>query len=70
MRTGKYKNNISGYKGVHWDKNSKKWKAQIRINKIETHIGLYVAVEDAAVAYNAMATKYHGEFARLNSINS
>lgn len=67
---GKYKNNISGYKGVHWDKYAKKWKAQIRISKIETHIGLYVDVVDAALAYNAMATKYHGEFAQLNSINS
>jgi hypothetical protein len=62
----KRKDNISGYKGVHWHNQAKKWQAQININGKGISLGLYSAVEDAARAYDAAAIKYHGEFAKTN----
>lgn len=72
---------VSKYLGVCWHKrksmrNTKKygikeysscsWKASIYINGKSTHIGLFKSEEDAARAYDDMAIKHHGEFAKLN----
>jgi len=56
----------SGYKGVSWDNWSQKWRAQIRINDTNTHIGRYDTKEAAAHAYDNMARIHFGEFAHLN----
>lgn len=40
--------------------------AQIRINGTPTRLGYFPSEEDAARAYDEMAKKHHGEFARLN----
>lgn len=56
----------SKYLGVCW--HITKWKASININGKQKHIGLYKNEVDAAIAYNKMAEKHHGEFARLNKI--
>jgi len=60
------KDNLSGYKGVGWNKNEKKWRARIRINRKEISLGWFDTREEAALAYNEAAIKYHGEFAFLN----
>ena len=60
------KRNTSGFKGVSWHKQVKKWVAKIRVNRKLLHLGLFVSAEDAARAYDAAALKYFGEFARLN----
>lgn len=62
----KQANNTSGYKGVYWNKQSKKWLAAIKVNNKQIHIGLFPAIEDAATAYNLAALKYFGEFAVFN----
>lgn len=64
------KHNTSGFKGVTWDKQHQKWRAMIRINKRNKHIGRFDkdCILDAARAYNEAALKYHGEFACLNVI--
>ncbi len=64
------KNNTSGYKGVCKFKYSKSlpWTARININKKRFHLGYFKNPEDAAVAYNEAAIKYHGQFARLNNL--
>lgn len=41
----------SKYPGVYWEKQTQKWKAQIRINGIKKNIGRYNIEEDAARAY-------------------
>lgn len=66
MNRGKYKDNISGYKGVYWY--NKKWVAQIKVNAKQIYLGRFKDKEQAAEAYNKAAKKYHGEFARLNNI--
>lgn len=56
----------SKYKGVTWDKYANKWKAQIRENKKDHHLGHFVVEEDAAKAYDVAAKKYHGKKAFAN----
>ena len=63
---GVYKNNKSGYKGVHWFKRDKKWQAQIKHNNKSIHIGLYEDKEEAARAYDKKAKELHGNFKNLN----
>ena len=43
-------NNTSGCKGIDWKKKAKKWRAQIRIDGIKIHIGLFANLEDAKIA--------------------
>jgi hypothetical protein len=58
--------NRSGYKGVSFHKVSQKWRSRITINSKTIYLGIFETKEDAALAYNKAAIKYHGEFARLN----
>lgn len=61
-------NNLSGYRGVSYDKavRFKKFAAQIRTSKGSKTIGRYTTAEAAARAYDCAAIHYHGEFKRLN----
>ena len=51
--------NKSGAKGVSWDVDRKKWRAQINIDGKRKYLGLFSTVQDAAEAYNLMATTHH-----------
>ena len=44
-------NNTSGYKGVTWNKEAKKWRAQIWTNGKSIHLGTYATAEEAYAAY-------------------
>jgi hypothetical protein len=64
---GKNRNNTSGFKGVYFCKPLQKWRARIKYgNQKETHLGYFLTVTDAAVAYDAAAKQYHGQFANVN----
>ncbi len=65
---GKRSNNTSGYKGVSWNKRSKKWQVFVWVNYKQISIGRFEDKLEAAKAYNEAALKYHGEFAKLNEI--
>lgn len=47
---GASKNNTSGYSGVQWCKQTNKWRAVIKHNYKNVHIGRYVRKEDAISA--------------------
>jgi len=57
---------MSGFKGVTWRKNRRKWLAMIKVDGRQTYVGMFPTAEDAAYAYDDAARKYHGEFARTN----
>ncbi len=44
------------------------WVSGIKINGNRKALGTFKTAEQAALAYNEMASKYHGEFANLNII--
>lgn len=56
----------SQYKGVHWDKSRSKWQVSIKNYGKQIFVGRFVDEEDAAIAYDRAAVKYHGKFAYLN----
>lgn len=62
---GIMKNNVSGYKGVFFCNQKKKWVAKIRIDiKKDIHLGSFGCPTAAHFAYCRAAKQYHGEFAR------
>jgi len=65
QNTGKKRFNTSGYKGVSWDKEKRRWIAQIVANGNYKFLGYYDTKEEAYAAYCEAAKMYHGEFARL-----
>lgn len=56
----------SGFKGVTWDKRRRKWKAQIRHNGQNRHLGNFNSRIDAARAYDDAARQLFGPYAALN----
>lgn len=65
----KQSNNSSGYRGVYWYKKYGKWRARIGVNGKRIGIGYYDNKNEAALAYNEAAKKYHGEFAVTNHVD-
>lgn len=61
-------NNSSGYRGVSYRKDNKKWRAEINYQGRKIIIGLFITAIEAAKAYNQTAIKYLGEKAKLNDI--
>jgi hypothetical protein len=58
---GIWSNNTSGVKGVHWHKQRSKWRAQIKIEGKQKHLGLFATLKEAAEARNAAVRKYWPE---------
>jgi hypothetical protein len=60
----------SRFKGVYWNKTKGKWEVQITLKAATGEnrkmIGRFVREIDAALAYDAAALHYFGEFAYLN----
>lgn len=63
-----YKNNRSGYRGVHLCKRTQTWRATIQANNARVSLGYYERAEAAARAYNAAALQYFGARAFLNAV--
>lgn len=56
----------SGYKGVTWHKQCRKWRAEIQHNGQKRHLGLYTSRIEAARAYDDAARQLFGPYAALN----
>jgi len=61
-----HKNNKTGYRGVCLVRET--YKSQIHVSGKQISIGYYKTPEAAAIAYNTVAKKLFGEFARLNKV--
>ena len=57
------KDNTSGYKGVTFCKQTKKWMPRIQINNKTKHLGRFTTKEEAHLVYIKAADKYFGGFA-------
>lgn len=62
--TGPRCTNTTGYKGVSFHKQARKFRAFLQ----QKHLGLFETAELAASAYNDAAYKAYGEFAYINNI--
>ena len=68
MNRGPRKDCKSGYKGVSWHKQRKKWTTRIKIKNKYLFLGLFEDIKQAAFVYNNAAKKYFREFAYLNNL--
>jgi HNH endonuclease len=55
-------NNNSGYSGVHYDKNAKRWRADITVEYKQIFLGRFINLEEAVKARELAEIKYFGEF--------
>lgn len=58
--------NQSGFKGVRWHRQGRKWNARITVDGHEKSLGMYLSAEVAARAYDGAARAAFGEFAAVN----
>ena len=56
--------NNSGIKGVSWGAQWGKWRARVRANGKQHHLGLFADLNAAAAAVHAFRAEHHGQFAR------
>jgi len=67
LENGKNRRRLSsGTKGVYWCKQHERWRARIAVDGRRFHLGLFGSESEASAAYDAAATRYHGEFAHIN----
>jgi hypothetical protein len=62
----RHRDNKSGFKGVHWDNYTGRWKAEICCRGVRKNLGRFNSAKEAAAAYDEAAQALFGEFARLN----
>jgi hypothetical protein len=60
------RDNTSGFKGVSWKRESRKWLATIMVKGKCIYLGLFNNPKDAADAYDDAARSHFGEFACTN----
>jgi hypothetical protein len=56
--------NKSGVKGVCFNQEKQKWRAEIQANKRRHTVGYFDDIQSAEIAISAVRIKLHGEFAR------
>lgn len=66
--SGLKKSNTSGFKGVRYMPERKKWRSRITLNGKEIHLGYFTDQFSAVKAYDEMTTQLNGVFARTNLV--
>ena len=56
----------SGFVGIRWEQDRRKWLARIGYNGRTINLGRYEDEREAALAYDKAAKEYFGDFAQLN----
>jgi|SRR5208282_2729096 len=56
----------SKFKGVYWDKQQRRWIAQLQTHGRSKKLGRFCSEEAAALAYDSAARELFGEFAQTN----
>lgn len=64
--TGVRRDNSSGFKGVSFHKQCRKWTAQIKLDGKLHRLGLHATPELAHAAYCRAAAELHGQFRRTS----
>lgn len=57
-----FKNNTSGFKGINWHKNIKKWQVNVKIDKKKIYLGSFDNIEDAI----KVRREYEGKYNYIN----
>ena len=57
-----HSNNTTGFKGVHFFKQTKRYQAYVGHNGKNIHVGFFPTAEEAYAARSKLAEKLHGEF--------
>jgi hypothetical protein len=60
----------SKYLGVSYHKQNRNWRAIVKKDYKNNHIGCFKTQEEAALAYNLKAIELFGEYARLNVLTN
>jgi hypothetical protein len=55
------------HQGIHWYKQTKRWRASLQAGGKVFHLGYFLRLNDAIDIYNKKAREIYGEMARLNS---
>ena len=67
LRNGPRRDNKSGYTGVFWSKEKKRFIVNIQTNGVTERVGRFHTLEEAVAARDRALTRLRGEFARLQS---
>lgn len=62
MNRGLQSNSTTGYKGVNFDKRRSLYRAHIKLNGKQTHLGYFEKIEDAVKARREAEPEYFKEF--------
>lgn len=68
INQGLRKDNSTGYKGVNFNKRSRKYVSRLQYQGNRICLGYFENAIDAAKAYNFAVIKYFGEFGLLNEV--
>ena len=64
QNSGRRSDNVSGQRGVSWDRSRGKWAAEIISNGVRHRLGRFNSIADASAAYEAAAQNLFGVFYR------
>lgn len=67
QNTNAHVDNVSGFKGVSIHKKSGRFRATIRVDGRQKHLGYFSTGEEASSAYQDAAAKQYGEFHRAHT---